>query len=267
MPICGVRPKLRDDTDPQHGAIEHRARWPSSTARKSVYPDLSIDLRRREMTDPTVPAGSAAGSAQAQAQADEQAIRERVRDLTVQMLASGRLDTEGVKEVVRTMSGTASRPPLESADARAAFAEAIGALDGALQTSAQVTHAALQALVSRGKEFSDNDLKNAFAALEKLQQDYVAVANRIADATTGNLRRELVDLTLHAQRVGADASVRMAQVMSEFANRIGGSYRAVSMPGFDTVRQYGANMTMLTSGLLAGFADALRQQSESKKAK
>ena len=44
---------------------------------------------------------------------------------------------------------------------------------------------------------------------------------------TGNLRRELVDLALHAQRVGADASVRFAQVMSEFANRIG-SYRAAS---------------------------------------
>ena len=70
---------------------------------------------------------------------------------------------------------------------------------------------------------------------------------------------------LHAQRVGADAGVRFAQVMSEFANRIG-SYRAGSAPGLDAVRQYGANMTMLTSGLLAGFADALRQQSENKKA-
>jgi len=218
------------------------------------------------MTDPTAPAGNAA-SAPAEGQADEQAIRERVRDLTAQMLAGGRLDTEGVKDVVRAMSGgVVAKPPLESAQAREAFAEAIGGLGAALQTSAQATHAALQALVARGNEFSDNDLKNAFAALQTLQQDYVAVANRIADATTGNMRRELVDLTLHAQRVGADASVRVAQVMSEFANRIG-SYRAASVPGFDAVRQYGANMTMLTSGLLAGFADALRQQAEPKKAK
>jgi len=219
------------------------------------------------MTDPTAPAEGAAAAAQAEPQASEQAIRERVRELTAQMLASGRLDTEGVKDVVRALSGGAYRPPLESTQAREAFAAAIGGLDAALQSSAQATHAALQALVERGKEFSDNDLKNAFAALEKLQQDYVAVATRIADATTGNLRHELVDLTLHAQRVSADASVRVAQLMSEFANRISGSYRAASVPGFDAVRQYGANMTMLTSGLLAGFADALRQQSEPKKAK
>jgi hypothetical protein len=216
------------------------------------------------MTDPTAPAGNAA-PAPAEAQTDEQAVRERVRELTAQMLAGGRLDTESVKEVVRTISGGVSKPPLESAQAREAFAEAIRGLDEALHSSSLATHTALQALAARGKEFSDNDLKNAFAALQKMQHDYVAVADRIADATTGNLRRELVDLTLHAQRVGADAGVRFAQVMSEFANRIG-SYRAGSAPGLGAVRQYGANMTMLTSGLLAGFSDALRQQSEKKKA-
>jgi hypothetical protein len=89
-----------------------------------------------------------------------------VRELTAQMLTGGRLDTEGVKEVVRTMSGGVSKPPLESAQAREAFAEAIRGLDEALHASSLATHTALQALVARGKEFSDNDLKNAFAALQ-----------------------------------------------------------------------------------------------------
>jgi hypothetical protein len=217
------------------------------------------------MTDPIAPAGNAA-AASAEAKTEEQAIRERVRELTAQMLTGGRLDTEGVKEIVRTMSGGVSQAPLESAQTREAFAEAIRGLDEALHASSLATHTALQALVARGKEFSDNDLKNAFAALQTLQKDYVAVANRITDATTGNLRRELADLALHAQRVGADVNVRFAQVLSEFANRIG-SYRPGSVPGFDSVRHYGANMTMLISGLLAGFVDALGQQAEIKKAK
>jgi hypothetical protein len=217
------------------------------------------------MSDPTAPAGQT-GSAEAQAQVDEQAIRDKVRELTAQMLAGGHLDPEGVKEVVRTLSGGVAKSPLDNAQAREAFAHAIRGLDEALHASAQATHTALKALAERGGEFSDNDLKNAFAALQKLQQDYVAVANRIADATTGNLRRELLDLTLHAQRVGADVGVRFAQTMSEFANRIG-SYRPTSGPGLDSMRQYGANMSLLTSGLLAGFADALRQQSETRKAK
>ena len=222
------------------------------------------------MTDPKAPAEPAASapaaSAAAETHADEQAIRERVRELTTQMLAGGRLDPEGVKEVMRTLGGGTVRPTLDSAESRAAFVTAISALDAALHASSQATHAAVQALLAHGSAFSDNDLKNAFAALQKHQQDYVALAHRIADATTGNLRAELLDLTLHAQRVGADAGVRFAQAMSEFANRIG-SLRPGAQSGLDSVRQAGANMSMLTSGVLAGFADALRQQSEARKAK
>lgn len=213
------------------------------------------------MTDPTASAGNATSTA---GQPDEQMIRERVRDMTAQMLGGGPLDTDGIKEVVRTMSGGASKPAFESSQAREAFAEAIRVLDAALHASAEATHVALQSIVTRGRDFSDNDLKNAFAALQNLQKDYVAVANRIADVTTGNLQRELGDLALHAQRVGADVNVRFAQVLSEFANSIS-SYRPAAIPGFDSVRQYGANMTMLTSALLAGFADALRQQTAGKK--
>ncbi|MCZ7566572.1 MAG: hypothetical protein M5U08_24505 [Burkholderiales bacterium] len=214
------------------------------------------------MTDPT------AGDAGPSPQSEEQAIRERVRELTAQMLSGGRLDTEGVKEVVRAMGGGAAfQPAMDSPEARQAFADAVRGLDQALQQSAQATHAALQALAARGKDFTDNDLKQAFASLQKLQEDYVATANRIADATTGNMRRELVDLALHAQRVGADASVRVAQVMSEFASRMSGSYREKAASGMEQAREAGVRMTLLTSGLLAGFADALRQQSEAKKQK
>ncbi len=216
------------------------------------------------MTDPSGPdRGTDAG-----ARGEEQAIRERVRELTAQMMTTGHLDSEGVKEVVRAMGGGAAfRPAIDNPEARAAFAEAVRGLDEALQQSAQAAHAALQALAARGRDFGDNDLKQAFASLQKLQEDYVAVANRIADATTGNLRRELVDLALHAQRVGADASVRVAQVMSEFASRMSGAYREKAASGVEAARDYGVRMTMLSSGLLAGFADALRQQSEAKKPK
>jgi hypothetical protein len=197
---------------------------------------------------------------------DEQAIRERVRELTAQLFAGGKLDTEGVKEVVRAMGGDI-KPPLDSTQARAAFAEALRGLDLALQASSQAAHEALVVLASRGSDFSDNDLKNAFAALGRLQVDFVAAANHVADGTSGNIRRELGDLALHAQRVGADASVRVAQMMSEFANRMNDAYHTRTVPGFEKLREYSANMSLFTSGVLAGFADALREQAESRQTK
>jgi len=233
-----------------------------SLAGESFYPQrLGPVARRREVTDPSARTSSVSAL-------DEQAIRERVRDLTAQMLSTGRLDGEGIKEVVRAMGiGSAPAPAIDDEQARAAFASAVAVLDEALQRSAQAVHESLAVLAARGKDFSDNDLKNAFASLQQLQHDYVAAANRIADATSGNIRRELVDLALHAQRVGAEAGVRVAQLMSEFANRIGGTTRGRTASGLQAARDYGANMTLATSGLLAGFADALRQQAEANKAK
>ena len=73
---------------------------------------------------------------------DEQALRDRVRQLTSQVLSGGRLDTEGVKEVVRTMSGGggASKPPFENAQTREAFVDSIRLMDAALQSSSQAAH-------------------------------------------------------------------------------------------------------------------------------
>jgi hypothetical protein len=119
----------------------------------------------------------------------------------------------------------------------------------------------------RGSAFSDNDVKNAFAALQGMQAEFVRTAGHVADAASGNIQRELLDLALHAQRVGADASVRVAQMMSEFANRMNASYRKRTVPGLESAREYGVNMTLFTSGLLAGVADAMRQQAESRKDK
>ena len=96
------------------------------------------------MTDPTPPGGNA----DSPAQADEQAIRERVRQLTAQLLAGEQLDTEGVKEVVRAMSGGAIKPPLDTAQAREGFVEALRGFDQALQASSQAAHEALSALES-----------------------------------------------------------------------------------------------------------------------
>ena len=49
----------------------------------------------------------------------------------------------------------------------------------------------------------------------------MAAANRIAEAMSGNLRREMMELAVHAQNVGVEASARVATMMGEFAERHG----------------------------------------------
>ena len=117
---------------------------------------------------------------------EDQVIRERVKGLTSQALQQGRIDPEAVKDIVRTvMGGTPDSMAASGAQARELFVDAVRKLDDALVKSASATHEALQRLAMRGKDFSDNDLKEALVSLRKLEQDYAAAASRIAEAMTG----------------------------------------------------------------------------------
>ena len=192
----------------------------------------------------------------------EDQIRQRVKGLTSQVLRQGPVDPEAVRDVVRAVIGqTSGKAAVSGAEAREPFADAVRGLDEALVKSASATHGALQQLASRGKDFTDNDLKEALLSLRKLEEDYMAAANRVAEAMSGNLRHEMMELAAHAQNVGVEASARVATVMGEFASGMGAT------SGLATMRGAGVRMALLASGVLAGVADALRDLPEAKKVK
>jgi hypothetical protein len=209
------------------------------------------------MPEPTKSAGN-----DAPAVIEDQAIRQRVKGLTSQVLQEGRVDPDAVRDVVRAMiGGTPGKAAAGGAEARELFADAVRGLDEALVNSAGATHGALQKLASRGQDFTDNDLKEALVSLRRLEENYVAAANRLAEEMGGNLRREMMELAGHAQNVGVEASARVATLMGEFARGLGAT------PGLATMRGASARMALLASGVLAGVADALRDQTEAKKGK
>jgi hypothetical protein len=209
------------------------------------------------MPEPTTAATDAAPDA-----VEDQLIRERVKELTSQVLQQGRVDPEAVREVASAVLGrTPGRAEVTGATAREFFAEAVRKLDDALVKSASATHGALQQLASRGQDFTDNDLKEALVSLRKLEEDYVAASNRLAEAMSANLSREMTEIAAHAQNLGVEASVRVASMMGEFARSMGAG------PGLATVRDASARMAMLASGVMAGIADALRAQTEAKEGK
>jgi hypothetical protein len=90
----------------------------------------------------------------------------------------------------------------------------------------------------------------------------------LSERTSGeSLRRELNQLAVHAQNVSVEASARAGALMNEFTSRIAGSYRETAAPSLEAARAFSARMAHLTSGIIAGVADALGDQSGSKKAK
>src|SRR6516162_2320313 len=179
------------------------------------------------------------------ATAQDQEIRERVKELMGQVLQRGRLDPEAVRDIVRAViGGSPGNVAVSGPEARELFADAIRKLDEALVKSASAAHDALQQLASRGKDFTDNDLKEALVRLRSLEQDYAAAASRIAEAMTNNLRREMMELAAHAQNVGVEASARVASMMGELAGGVSAT------PGIATIRDASVRMALLASGVL-----------------
>ena len=186
-------------------------------------------------------------------------IRERAKELTSQVLQRGRVDPDAVREIVRAViGGPPGNTAASGADPREIFADAVRELDEALMNSASETHSALQQLASRGKDFTDNDLKEALVTLRRLEQDCAAVANLIGDATSINLRREMMGLAVSAQNIAVEASARLAGMLGQVAGGVG------TAPGRATIRDGGARMASVFSGVLAGVADAIRDQPEAK---
>ena len=191
---------------------------------------------------------------------EDRAIRQRVRDITTQVLQQGRIDGDAVRDVVRAVTGQPTASPVQ---AREMFADTVRALDESLVRSAAAAHEALQRLSARGQDFTDNDLKDALVGLRQLEADYAAAAARVAEAMSGNLRREMMELATLAQNVGGEASARVASVMGEFASRMGDG----ASSGLEAMRGASVRMALLASGVLAGVADALRDRSEVSKDK
>jgi hypothetical protein len=199
----------------------------------------------------------------------DQAIRERVRTLMGQLLQQGQIDPEAVKEVMRAVTGGApsGTTPKDEAPGME-FADAVRRLDAALVVSAEAAHRALETIATRGKDVTDNDIKGALASLMKLQENCLAAANRVSEQASGeNLRHELDQLAVHVQNVGVEASARAGALMNEYASRIAGTYRETAAPSLEAARAFSARMALLTSGIIAGVADALNDQSGSKKGK
>jgi hypothetical protein len=191
---------------------------------------------------------------------EEQAIRNQARELTSQVLKQGRIDPEAFREVMRAVTGrTTGAADSGGASPRELLVDEVRNLDEALANSAAETREALERITARGTDFTDNDLKQALISLRKLEEDSVRAANRIAEALSGNLRREIMELAAHAQGVGAEASARAVSLMSELAARVGGA-----TSGLDAVRGASVRMALLASGALAGIADALRPDSKSR---
>ncbi|MFZ5531673.1 MAG: DUF6781 family protein [Pseudomonadota bacterium] len=142
-------------------------------------------------------------------------IRSRVRDLTLNALRHRRLNAEEVRQVMRALTEGVSLGAEQSKhDMSETLAQAMAGLDDALLKAVQASHLALQQLTTQGKEFGENDLKAALANLKKVEEDFLATINEVAEKGGIRAKSELKSLAEHARRAGTDTGRQVASSRS-----------------------------------------------------
>lgn len=201
---------------------------------------------------------SAAVSDSVQSRGD---IRTQVRDLTLRALQTRKLDTEGIRQVVRAVvEGIGLASERRGGEIGQAVATAVAGLDDALSKAAHATRLAVQELVSQGRDFTAQDLERALEDLKITEQALFDTLAQVADGAGAVAKRELKAAAEHLARTGSDTGAIVKGALDELGNRLSATLAAGQGNGKETARAVSVRLAETASGILAGIADALREK-------
>ena len=192
-------------------------------------------------------------------------IRERVRELTLQALRSRRLDFSAMREVMTSLTqGISLGAERRGQDVRQALSEAFAGMDQAMSKAAQASSLALKELAARGRDLSDNDLKQGLERMRQMEGDFLDSVRQVSQSASGSVKSEWQDLIAHAQRAGTDTGRVISQTARDFSARMTATVSEGAIAGVEAARQFCERFAALTSGMLAGMSEALRPDKDKK---
>ena len=193
-------------------------------------------------------------------------VRERIRDLTLGALTSRRFDRQAIREVVRAITeGVSSGAESGGAGTRQSLAEAFRGMDQALAKSVQAGQEAIRRLVDTGRGVSDREVQQAFAGLQKIEEDFVATVGQVAESASERVRPELRETLGQATRAGTETGRQIAATMTELTRSLAGASVEFTLAGIEIAGAFSVRFAQIAGGVLAGMADALDKSSNETK--
>jgi hypothetical protein len=188
-------------------------------------------------------------------------IRERVRELTLQALTSRKLDLPAMGEVLKSLTeGISLGAEQRGQDVKHALSEAFAGMDQAMSKAAQASSLALKELASRGREFSDSELKQGLERMRQMETGFLETVRQVSQSAGGAVKGEWQELVTHAQRAGTDTGQVIAQTTRDVSARLGATMSEGAIAGVEAARQFGERFAAMASGILAGMSEALKDK-------
>ena len=190
-------------------------------------------------------------------------LRNRVRDLTLRAIKSRSMDMGELRRVAQAVTeGVSLGLEHRKGEVKHALSEAMAGLDEAMSKAAEASHLALRQLVSQGKEFGENDLKQGLEQLKKLEGELLDTLSKVADSASGKARQELKDFVTHARRAGTDTGAKVLVAVEEFSNKVHATADSGKLTAVNAARDVGARVAEAASGFFTALADVLQEKSK-----
>jgi len=200
--------------------------------------------------------------ASASAKQGEQ-LREAVRRATLGALQGRELSLKNIKDVLNAVTKAASAGAAQSGlpevDVENLLNNAVGGMDDALLKAVEANRVALQQFADQGMGLQEKQLKKALDDLEKMEDTFIGVVKKSADAASAQLGAPWAQVLDKLQAGGTMSGAQAATTAEQVAQQMQSAMRDSRAAGLKAAQALAQSYTALVSGVLIGMSDALQQ--------
>lgn len=188
-------------------------------------------------------------------------VKNAIRGLAVDALGRGRLTAERTGPVIRALAhGAARGAAAETAETKAALAEAMAGLEEALGMTATATRLAIEEAAGNLKEFATSDLRRAIDDLIALEQLFFESMSEVGHGARGAGAAIWADLVTHARRTGTAFGGRAREAGEILRGRLSTQAARGVRAGTDAAISMSARLARNASSILADLAGRLEPE-------
>jgi len=190
-------------------------------------------------------------------------ISETVRDITLQALSKGKLDTDKIRGVVRAvLSGAregADKQSGESSTER--LRAALSGVDEALANSVQASRLAIEEAAGQVNELGSGEFKRALEELRALESLFLGAVKETAASSEQRIKQTLNDFVDHAKISGTAVGNAATESASLLTRQLGDLLKETATEGANRVLQVSSRLSQVAAGFLEGIAGSLNERS------
>ncbi len=193
-------------------------------------------------------------------------LQQRVRELTLQQMASGKIDLSAMRELSQAVLNGAlagAQPLLQPAlaqtgQAREQLQQVVAGLDAALAQLAQTASLTLQEAAGKAQAFADSDLRRARADFEQLEQMFLETLQSTAARSRDAAGMIMSELATHSRLKGSAVGTELQRSWIRTAQQLGEAGRAQLDAGIKLAQAGSDLMRQIAAGVLGGLAEQIK---------